>query len=271
MSNTVTFPSNLGQLIDQDGGYPHVRISTSQQGLELETINLYVPSGLTLSDGASYQGIDMGRITAAQMKKDGQKLSDADLEALGMKGLENVSDVFADFNAGAMLKQGIAINPNQEMAFESMNIRSFAMEWDMVPESTADAVNINKIANFFRKYMYPKRKGAFALEYPPLFRIQFYVGEEESVFLPVFYDSYLTELSVNFGKQEGGMIYLKSDESGLPADDYIGTNMGISVTFQESKMLTREDIFKDGLNQYQNDSRPPFPTRTSTNTEGGSE
>jgi len=257
----VTFPSNLGQLIDQDGGFPHCRISTSQQGVELETINLYVPSGLTISDGASYQGVDMSKVTIAEQKAAGNNLSDADLEILGLKGLEQVSDVFGEFNAGAMLRDGIAINPNQEMAFESMNIRTFQMAWNMVPETANDAIRIIAIANFFRKYMYPKRKGQFALEYPPLFRIQFYIGEKESIFLPVFYDSYVTGLSVNFGQQEGGMIYLPKDQTGLSVDEYIGTNMQISVDFQESKMLTREDVFQEKLIHKQDANRPPFPSK----------
>lgn len=252
--SSLTFPVNLGELIEQDGSFPHVRISCSQKGAELENINLYLPSGLSLSDGASYTGISMSNVRAGQLKARGQKLSDADKEILGMDALANFSEVFGNFSAAAKLDSGIASNPNTEQAFESMNIRSFSIEWKMVPESLKDAEAVRDIINFFRKYMYPKRMGTFALEYPAQFKLQFYVGEVESLFLPTFYNSYLTELSVNYNSQEGAMIYLKD------LNDYIGTNVSVSCTFGETKMLTRDELYpENSLFPIQNADRPPFP------------
>lgn len=257
--SSLTFPVNLGSLIDQDGSFPHVRISTSQKGIELENMNLYLPSGLTLEDGASYEGVDMTKQNIAEQSasKSGLKLSDSDRILLGEKAISAFSDAFSNFTAGANLRAGIAINPNQEMAFTSMNIRSFSMSWDFVPESLKDAQAVRDITNFFRKYMYPKRQGLLALEYPPQFRIQFYVGEKESLFLPTIYDSYLTSLSVNYNPQEGSMVYLSD------LQDYIGTKLSISTSFSEAKMLTRDDLYPEkSLKPIQNDDRPPFVTHS---------
>ena len=57
------------------------------------------------------------------------------------------------------------------------------------------------------------------------------------------------------------MIYLPKDQTGLQVDEYIGTNMQISVDFQESKMLTREDVFQEKLIHKQDANRAPFPTK----------
>lgn len=260
---SLTFPTNLGQLIDQDGGFPHCRISTSQSGLEIDNINLYVPSGLSLADGASYEGVDMSKVYAGREGMEGN-LTDEDKFLMGGKALAEFADTIGDFLAADNLGRGIAINPNQEMAFTSMNIRSFQMSWKLVPESEKDANAAHKIIAFFRKYMYPKRKGTFALEYPPQFRIQFYIGEKESLFLPTIYDSYCTGLSVNYNGQEGSMIYLNNLE------DYIGTEVQLQVDFSEAKMLTRDELYPEkNLNEIQNDDRPPYVSYPKPKGEGG--
>lgn len=271
--SSLTFPTNLGQIIDQDGGFPHVRISHNEEGAEIDNIHLYVPAQITLADGASYEGVDLAKSGSLKNLTGGQEITSDDVKG-GLKAAgASLGGLAGEVTAAESIQSRVALNPNQQMAFTSMNVRTIQLSFDMVPESVQDAISIRRIISFFRKYMYPKKSGGtgFTLTYPAVWRIQFYTGEEESAFMPTFYDSYCTGLDVNYQSEAGSWIALKA---GQDVVDYIGTKLTMGLQFSESKMLTRDDMYEDsatksGPVEIRDENRGPILVGTKPKGEGG--
>ena len=127
-------------------------------------------------------------------------------------------------------------------------------------QSEKDSVNINKIEKFFRKYLYPEVTG-FVAKYPPLFSIKFFdEGEsDENPYFPMIHDCYLTGVDVTINP-EGNSFY-KTARGKAPAS----TTMALS--FQESRLLSRHDIFKEGTLDYD----PGRPNSSSIDAAGSSD
>ena len=113
----------------------------------------------------------------------------------------------------------------------------------MVPESKEEAEDSRRIENFFRKYLYPKKEGLFSLKYPPKFKIQFFVGEEENKYMPMIHDCYLTGVGATMNP-EGNSFFI----DGQP------TAMELSLSFSETKQLTRHDVYTESAS----DSDPSY-------------
>ena len=113
---------------------------------------------------------------------------------------------------------------------------------------------------FFRKYLYPEVTG-FVAKYPPLFSIKFFdEGEsDENPYFPMIHDCYLTGVDVTINP-EGNSFY-KTARGKAPAS----TTMALS--FQESRLLSRHDIFKEGTLDYD----PGRPNSSSIDAAGSSD
>lgn len=222
-------------------------------------IFLPIPVGLTFSDAALYSSIDLGIIgqvgseAIMQMnKQDGiaavigagagglagsvmNKFNKSNTAAIASfiarqkLGLGAVADVI-DFST----KQVVA--PNTNTTFNNMGLRNFSFSFKLVAKSKAEAQTITKLIQMFRTYMYPIGDDA-VVEYPPLWSIDFLVNAKnsasESDIIPKIYPSYLTTFNSTYNASASAF---HSDGTPVETD--------ISITFQESKALTRTDIAK---------------------------
>ena len=183
MSQILTFPRSLRSSADDK--MPHIGFSLTGKhkptsGTEIERIHLFIPSGIQTKDGASFSGMDMGALNAAEevVKRTSsgetleQILSDGqDGQIMAMKGLAGAIPGAEDMVAKEGMKKGILFNPQTTLAFDGVELRTFDFAFKMVPESKEEAEDSRKIVNFFRKYLYPEKIGVFALKYPPKFTI----------------------------------------------------------------------------------------------------
>jgi hypothetical protein len=239
MSSIIAFPSTLGDSVTKGGNHVSFEIIGSEFNTDVFKIHLFIPSGFALGDGANFGSIDLGVINAAEsmIKKDdkGKNSNIGELEAtaIGSALLQKLG-VGSDLNAGAAAaaKAGVAINPQTTLTYEGANIRQFELSFQLVASSAKEAETIRVIEHTFRKYMYAKKEGDFALKYPPLFRVKFMKGKKVNKFLPFLFDSYLTGLNVTYNS-DGNMYH----KDGAPTDVTIG------LSFQEQRQLTRDDLY----------------------------
>ena len=224
-------------------------------------VHLFTPNGVSAPDAASYNQMNLGLIGAG-MSALGSGVKDAvkDFTAgdgLGNKGMAILlsTGVGGDKAAKAGMAMGIAANPYIATAFESTTLRSFGFNFKCVPESSEEAEDVRKIENLFRKFMYPKELDLIALQYPPIFRIKFYNGEEENKFMPMILDSYLINLTTTY-----------NETSNMFHGDGAPVETSLSITFQETKALTRDDLYGDDLT-YRRD-RPQAAEETAEGGEG---
>ena len=125
-----------------------------------------------------------------QNKKAEDVIQGVDATVMSLKAIEGITGDAGGLTAKAAQDQGVAFNPQTALAFEGVELRQFAFEFQLVPESKEEAEDARRIENFFRKYMYPEKAGLFSLKYPPKFKIQFFIGEEENKYMPMIHDCY---------------------------------------------------------------------------------
>lgn len=246
--NTLRFPLNVEER-------PFIRFLIRTRNAETgrmnmdggsKSINLFLPMDFQIQDGASFDTINLGAITAFENNRNKKASTNNELTTSKTRESQAIAAaVINQMSAGTLegatkigLVQGNVTSNNMSTAtFSDMQIRNFNFNFQMMPTSEKESDIITKIENTFRKFMYPKKLGSgFALEYPPLFRITFHLPNgERNKYLPTIKDSYLTSLNTNYN-QQGGNMYFKD---GAPTDTSIG------LTFQEQRQLTREDLYVD--------------------------
>ena len=235
----LVFPQHLAQLIDQDGGYPFVKITNNE---DEQAVFLPIPSSLTLADGASYEGLDMGDFKSAENfnSKGGGAAgtTQQDRLALGLRTAASLPGI-DKIAKTTLLAKRIAVNPMTELTFSGMEMRNFTMAFEMTPRNEDEADTVGKICHKFRRLMYAEKTGSigYTVRYPAMFRIQFMSGENESKFFPIIHDCYIGGLDTNFFAQQGAFHRV--------GKDFMAPKISISLSFKEGKMLTRDDLYGD--------------------------
>ena len=143
-------------------------------------------------------------------------------------GLAANALVGANVNVFFGRSTGLALNPNQQLLFNSTVGRQFTFGWDIVPRGKKEAEMIKEIIREFKMRMAPTRdtdksfNGLF-LKSPSVFRLQYMSGSKPHPFLNKFKTMALTGMSVNY---TGSNTYATYDD-GTPV------HMKLSLGFAE--------------------------------------
>lgn len=241
MTKNVTFPTDIK--LDNDENASFVRISIiNKDGNKISDINLFIPNGFSMEDSANFGTMNFGTIDAVK-KFVGEYGSDPEAakaqatassgESMAI-GAAVINKLFAGAGDGATMaaaKAGVVLNNKATATFEDMGIRTFSFNFKMVPSNKEDSNIIKEIEKTFRKYMYPEIIGNVSVSYPPRFLVQFRRGKKIDKYMPLMHEAYLTGLSSTYN-ENSNMFY----HTGAPTDTTL------SLTFQETRQLTRADI-----------------------------
>ena len=251
MSHTIlTFPETLRSKVSEQG-FPHVSFSMARGEVgEFTDIHLFIPIGMASSDSMNYGSSELGAIgSIAQDKRIGGRAGTGGTKS--KTGSDLVAKLTSKFKAGGgisgglatafELKSGLVVNPYTATTFEGVNVRSFEFAFKLVPTSKEESVIAHKIENAFRKYMYPKERGTGSLEYPPTFRIEFMSGGRPNKYMPRIIDTYLTTMAANYNAT-GNAFHENDGVLGAAP-----TEIDISMTFQEVRAITRDDLYGEDL------------------------
>ena len=259
---TYTFPSNLERQVDDGGTFMRFIIEPVGGGNKVD-INIYQPVGIAVSDGANYQNFDLGNIQSgldfAKNVASGSRtnVSGSDVLAAALIAKNSLSGKESGFNirSKAALAAGVATNPYTRTTFETVNIRTFNFSFKLVAEDAKEAETAKAIERTFRKFLYPKRAGALALSYPPLFRIEFRTLGDINPYMPNIKPCYLTSLESTFNETANTF-----HADGSPIE------VNLSLGFQEERALLRDDLYEndDSINE-----RPGFASITTASTTKG--
>ena len=247
-SGPIRYPSDLGQ----GAGKTYVRFATIDRmdvDKPMTPIYLYAPPGLAISDGVGYHALDMGSIGglfenfqegsagADKTWLDGLRatMNEADVKALGKLSLGALGK---GIGQRWLMKEGIARNPFTVQQFSGVQPRSFGFSFKLVAENSKQADTLKHIENTFRKFLYPSVGASdMQLKYPPYWKIEFYNGEKRNKHLPFINLSYLQSMSATYNQSSNAF-----HKDGRPLE------VDIALTFQESKNMSREDLYdKDSL------------------------
>jgi len=229
----------------------------------LQSCELYLPAGLQISDGVTYDNAQLGRVGmgVARGLNAGQGAVAAASRAM-VDGVKSFADSFTGNATTPIAKLGVTaaakkygsdevgnavrsvtkvtLNPNTRALFEGVNIRTFSFAFSMIPQSSIEAEQIKKIVKFFRTYLYPKKiplsSGnnnedglSLGYEFPNRFQIKLmYLNSEVATrLLPC----YLQSFSTTYNPQTMAM---HRDGNFQQVD--------ITLEFTETRTLSQEDI-----------------------------
>lgn len=231
-------------------------------------IKLYLPVGLTTTDGLTYTNVDIGPMGATALAglKSGGSLSGMVGNALA-NGFKSVGDLFAGNIAGndlgklaavrgaqsllgktmpeelrnaVSIAAGVTINPNTRAMFKGVALREFQFQFKFIPRSEEEAKEVEAIIYRFRHFAYPESlelSGGVSAgyKYPNMFSINldYYNGEggEPTPIGTKIKDCYLKSINTNYNASS--MAYHKD---GRPVE------YDLTLNFSEDVALNRKDI-----------------------------
>ena len=109
---------------------------------------------------------------------------------------------------------GNILNPNMELLFEGVNLRSFKFSFKMTPRSKDEAIAVKNIIRTFKKNMTPQAEGSLYLKTPNIFELSYMKGSNPHPFLHKFKQCALTDMSVNYTAEGTYATYGGADAEG---------------------------------------------------------
>ena len=242
---TIAFPETLRSEVNEDKPYVlfSIPVDPANQldaGWANSTdIALFMTDAAgDISDSAQTNQIATGKARGLRGFAGGATPSSADLIVAGVE----LTSAFVPGQGEEFLgipeiglKNRVAFNPQTAITFDQVDIRTYSFDYTFVPENPNESATAQMITDFFRKYLYPESAGLYSVKYPPMWRVRFMKGDKRNPYYPVYYDSFLTGVDVKHNP-----LGRANFSNGAP------TSLGLTLTFQESKQLTRDQLYKKG-------------------------
>lgn len=109
---------------------------------------------------------------------------------------------------------GQILNPNMELLFEGVNLRSFKFSFKITPRGPKEAEEVKNIIRILKKNMCPSGENSLYLETPNIFELTYKKGSGDHPFLHKFKQCALTDMSVNYTGEGVYATYGGSNENG---------------------------------------------------------
>lgn len=146
---------------------------------------------------------------------------------------------FTNVNAqGVITRQtGQVLNPNMELLFNNVTLRSFNFQFDLAPRDKKESETIKSMLRLFKKSMNAKNTGSADLfiASPDVFQLSYKTGGEDHKFLNRFKPMALLNMAVNYTGSGTYATY----------DDTTPVHMQLSLQFQELNPVYSEDYDKE--------------------------
>ena len=134
--------------------------------------------------------------------------------------------------------QGYAINPQVQMLYRGIALRSFQLSFIFTPKSADETEQVDKIISMFKYYSSPALQAgaqtqtdSMFLIPPALFNVNFMINNGENRYLPKYGDCVLDSLEVNYAPNGWS-----SFESGAPVQTTL------SLGFRETQIIDKTKL-----------------------------
>ncbi len=233
---------------------------------EYGVIALPMPSNIQDSNAVSYESGEMNELAAAGLEIVGSAMNTnlftPNLGKDMTRKIEEISDkiggLVKDENTLKLIKQSLAVqavnvfganvslnsllarsegkilNPNMELLFNNVTLRTFRFSFKMTPRDENEATSIKSIIRTLKRNMAAKNKSGIFLETPNIFELQYKKGNRPHPFLNLFQPCALSDMSVNY---TGENVYATYAD-GTPI------SMIMTLTFKELFPIYQEDYGK---------------------------
>ena len=234
-------------------------------------ILLYMPQDIQDAFSAKWEGKKFGALTTGIIAAAGQEGSIEKLKkagntldkALDKSMVESAASIVTglaqkitgdQISAGDLFGgiSGVVRNPNVEVLFQSMELRTFDLTFKMSPFDDQDSLRIEAIIKIFKQAMLPQYSlgtdvevfgqkndalQAGFIQVPKVCAVNFMRGSQRNRFLPRYKMCAITDVNVNYTPDN---VYATIDRN-MP----VATELKIS--FMETKLVFSEDVQERGF------------------------
>ena len=234
-------------------------------------ILLYMPQDIQDAFSAKWEGKKFGALTTGIIAAAGQEGSIEKLKkagntlqkALDKTMVESAASIVTglaqkitgdQISAGDLFGgiSGVVRNPNVEVLFQSMELRTFDLTFKMSPFDDQDSLRIEAIIKIFKQAMLPQYSlgtdvevfgqkndalQAGFIQVPKVCAVNFMRGSQRNRFLPRYKMCAITDVNVNYTPDN---VYATIDRN-MP----VATELKIS--FMETKLVFSEDVQERGF------------------------
>jgi len=221
------------------------KLYNSNKKSDYGSIILPIPSNIQDGNSVTFGSSSLDGLTASVLEfvsstiQDGTKLQLSDVPGYLQNMLKNATGMISNPQAIAYFNRVIAssaanipfggnltpaqllarqtgniLNPNMELLFEGVNLRSFKFSFKMTPRNKKEAESVKKIIRAFKKNMTPQAEGSLYLKTPNIFELSYMKGANPHPFLHKFKQCALTDMSVNYTGEGTYATYGGADAEG---------------------------------------------------------
>ena len=228
---------------------------------QYKKIVLYMPEDIGQSDQRSWSEATIGPLQMAAMRAAGSMIGGAGsgqfwaganaaateatsdpaiipalVRGVGANVAGKTLNMDANNITGGLIGQ--VVNPNLEVFFSKVGLRTFQFRWTLVPRNERESRIIKEMIWQFKKASAPElAQGGWFTTVPHVFKIQYKTGSQDNHWLNKIKACALTNINVNY-TAAGSYSTL---EDGAP------TAVGLQMNFQELKAIISED-YGDSFN-----------------------
>ena len=234
-------------------------------------ILLYMPQDIQDAFAAKWEGKKFGAMTTGMIASAGaegttdkikklgntlnQQLEKTQVEAAASIVTGLAQKITGDtISAGDLFGgiSGVARNPNVEVLFQSMELRTFDLTFKLTPYDNQDVLNIEAIIKVFKKAMLPQYNlgkdvkvfgqkndalQAGFIQVPKVCAVNYMRGSSRNRYLPRYKMCAITDVNVNYTPDN---VYATFEGSSNVATE-------LKVSFMETKLVFSEDIQDRGF------------------------
>ena len=210
-----------------------------------DTMNGLVAGGIdiasTLMGGSIFNRDEITRIGQEFIKKAEGLMTSPGVKDVIMKSLAaqaiNVFGANITPNQLFARTKGKILNPNMELLFNNVTLRTFRFSFKMTPRDDIEALQVKSIIRSLKRNMAAKTEtdDNLFLETPNIFELQYRKGNKPHPFLHRFKQCALSDMSVNY---TGENVYATYND-GSPI------SVILNLTFKELVPIYQSDYDKD--------------------------
>ena len=208
-----------------------------------QSIALYMPAQLQMSQKAGYGEAEIGTAVAHVMSAVDAVQSDASFTELARGFVDSAGNVINDMatavvdaaapgaKAARDINQGTIRNNRSEMVFEGIDRRSFAFTFKMLPTSPEEANAIGEIVTAFRFHAMPEVDGADATGRTMIIPSTFDIEYHPNTHLHKISTSVLESVDIQYGGERPQFFN----------DDH-PVETQLTLNFKELEIITKQRI-----------------------------
>lgn len=203
-----------------------INVGTRVRNLQSAAIQLYMPENVQFEYTSQYETFSLAdAIGSAHIP----------LVSAGARAITSIIDKGGNTAARGLLNYaGYVFNPQQQMMFEGIDFRNYAMSFTFTPFSSGETETVKKIIKTFREHAAPtiiRSIGGFFFNPPSVFQIKYLHNGDENQYLPKLKRCVLENVSVDY-----------SPNGWSAFGDGSPTQITMTLAFREIELVDRKDI-----------------------------